>query len=191
MKRTSWTILALCLMAPLIPACDGGSGSAGVTAGTGHLSIHLTDAPIDLSTVRSVIVTIDGVTVYGGRLLNGDDIPPRDLMTHPETFDLLTLTGGATTLLAEGDLSAGMYNRIRLHVSSASLEFLDGTTAPLKIESNKVDVPIPFEVGVDAFEEITLDFQADASVHVNETGNDKYILRPVVTPVRDGGNGSD
>jgi hypothetical protein len=31
--------------------------------------------------------------------------------------------------------------------------------------------------------ELTLDFQADASVHVTETGSDKYILRPVVTPV--------
>jgi hypothetical protein len=104
-------------------------------------------------------------------------------MTYPETFDLLTLTGGATTLLADGELPAGFYSRIRMGVASAALTFLDGTVVELKIESNKVDVPIRFEVSSDDVTPILLDFQADASVHVTGTGSGKYVLRPVVTPV--------
>jgi len=147
----------------------------------------MTDAPIDLTTVQSVMVTIDGVILYGSGDSDGDmpEVNPVGavpILTHPDTFDLLTLTGGATTLLASGEAPAGGYQRIRLEVSKAELIFKDGTIEPLKLESGKVDVPIPFDLGVDETQTLTLDFDAAASVQVNLTGSDKYILRPVVTP---------
>ena len=169
----------------LLLSCNGGSSHSG---GTGTVQVHLTDAPIDLSTVQSVTVTISGVIVYRGG--GGDAMMPQvddggsiELITHPETFDLLTLTGGATTLLASGEVPAGSYQRIRLEISDAKLTYKDGTEAPLKIDSNKVDIPIPFHVTVDQTTGMTLDFDAGASVQVNSTGSDVLILRPVVTPV--------
>jgi hypothetical protein len=45
-----------------------------------------------------------------------------------------------------------------------------------------VDVPIQFEVGSGETEQMTLDFDAAASVQVNETASGEFILRPVVTP---------
>ena len=168
----------------LILSCNSGSDHTG---GTGTVQVHLTDAPIDLSTVQSVTVTITGVIVYRG---GGDTMMPQvedggsiQLVTHPETFDLLTLTGGATTLLASGEVPAGNYQRIRLEISDAKLTYKDGTEAPLKIDSNKVDIPIPFHVGVDQTSTMTLDFDAAASVQVNDTASGTLILRPVVTPV--------
>lgn len=181
MRRTSLVSYALLALVLLFSACDG--GSARISGGSGELEVHLTDAPLDLATVSSVMVTIDAVTVYGGMELDGTEVPPIELLTHPDTFDLLTLTDGATMLLADGELPAGFYQRIRMGISAASLTFLDGTMVDLKIESNKVDVPIQFEVSADDLMELVLDFQADASVHVTETGDDRYILRPVVTPV--------
>lgn len=174
-------LLAGCLCLAL--ACS--SGSASVHAGTGTIQIHLTDAPIDLSTVEKVEVTITDVIVYPG---DDADMPsveggPIVLMTHPETFDLLTLTDGATTLLASGEVPAGDYQRIRLDISDATLTRKDGTTEALKIESGKVDVPIRFHVAADAVNPMTLDFDAGASVQVNETASDTFILRPVVTPL--------
>jgi len=174
-------LLAGCLVLTL--ACS--SGSASVHGGTGTIQVHLTDAPIDLTTVEKVEVTITDVIVYPGE---DDGMPtvsggPTVLLTHPETFDLLTLTGGATTLLASGEVLAGDYQRIRLEISEATLTYKDGTTAPLKIDSGKVDVPIRFHVGVDETNALTLDFDAGASVQVNQTGTDTLILRPVVTPV--------
>ncbi len=192
MRRASVVSNALLALVLLFSACDGSDGGgAEISGGFGELEVHLTDAPLDLATVSSVMVTIDSVTVYGGTELDGTEVPPIELLTSPDTFDLLTLTGGATTLLANGDLPAGFYQRIRLGISAASLTFLDGTTADLKIESNKVDVPILFEVSAGDLMEVVLDFQADASVHVTETGNDRYILRPVVTPVSFPGDDPD
>jgi len=179
-------LAATALVAAAVPACSSGSGSAHVAAGTGTVQIHLTDAPLDLSTVESVMVTITSVVLYPG---DDSGLPsgtppgtPITLMTHPETFDLLTLTGGASTLLASGEVPAGRYERIRLEVSQAELTWKDGTTDPLKLDSGKVDVPIPFDLAVGEDESITLDFDAAASVKVNETASDKLILRPVVTP---------
>jgi hypothetical protein len=179
-------IAAMVVLAALLQGCGSdGSFSARLDKGTGTLNVHLTDAPIDLSNVRSVDVTITGVIVYPGDEMLPDPAPgsPLSLMSHPETFDLLTLTGGATTLLASGEVPAGTYSRIRLEISDATLTYNDGTTRPLKIEPGKVDVPIRFEVGVDDEEQLTLDFDAAASVMVNETAGEELILRPVVTPV--------
>jgi uncharacterized protein DUF4382 len=180
--RTVPTFVFLLLSLTILAACQG-SGSASVSGGVGRLEIHLTDAPIDLSTVASVTVTITDVLVYSGvEGMDGDTGSPIVLTTHPGTFDLLTLTGGATTLLASGEVPAGFYQRIRLQISSAELTYKDGSMVSLKIDSNKVDVPIGFQVRVGADASIILDFNAAASVQVNETASDQLILRPVVTP---------
>ena len=203
MNRTTIITRALVL---LVTATLFGCNGSGNLHGTvdfsssdqgGVLQINLTDAPLDLSTVSGVIVTIESVLVYpaddGGAcevptpLPDPQDpdesCPPIVIMNHPGTFDLLTLTDGATALLAEAMLPSGFYQRIRLVVASANLVFQDQSSAELKIEPHKVDVPIRFELTNGGTTSITLDFQADASVKVNETSGDKYILRSVVTPV--------
>jgi len=185
-QLTSPCQMAAVALTALLLGCGGdGAVAARVEGGTGTINVHLTDAPIDLSTVQSVDVTITGVIVYPAEGSMPDPAPgsPISLMTHPETFNLLSLTGGATTLLASGEVPAGSYSRIRLEVSDAVLTYKDGTTQPLKIEPEKVDVPIAFDVGVDEQSQVTLDFDAGASVKVNETSSEKLILRPVVTPV--------
>jgi hypothetical protein len=262
----------------VLAACNSSGGyqdGLGLTSvsGTGFLQVHLTDKPIDLNTVESVMVTIDEVKVYPADEQSCDDVCDCDdpdcddpdcddpdttddvcddpdcddhfeadgvcddpdcedsgmtgtiddeicddpdcddhfeadgicddpdcgddpdlcpdgcpdgpvvIMDHPETFDLLTLTDGATELLAEAGLPACDYSRIRLGVANAQLIFKDETMEELKIESHKIDIPIPFTITADEMMSIVLDFEADGSVKVNETGNGKYILRPVVTPV--------
>jgi hypothetical protein len=182
------TVRRLLGIAALVLLCScNGSGSGSFSAGTGTLQIHMTDAPIDLSTVQSVNVTIAGVTVFpeesSGPMGMATETAPISLVNFPATFDLLTLTNGATTLLASGEVPAGPYGRIRLAISDAVLVNKDGTTAALKIDSNKVDVPIRFQVSVGGTSNLTLDFNAAASVQVNQTGSGEYILRPVVTPI--------
>ncbi len=189
MRNSVLTIpLSLALAAAsLLCGCNSMGGSSRNSGGTGMLQVRLTDAPIDLSTVQSVNVTITGVVVFPEETTNpmGTLVEPgpTTLMTHPATFDLLTLTGGATTLLASGEVPAGTYSRIHLDISDATLVNKDGTTASLQIESNKVDVPIQFQVSAGTNSTVTLDFNAGASVQVNQTGAGQFILRPVVTPV--------
>ena len=169
-----------------ITACTHNSASQ-TGSGMGMVNVRMIDAPIDLSNVQSVNVTLTGVTVYPEETMNPTGMVSEtgaiSLMTHPTTFDLLTLTGGASALLASGEVPAGDYSRIRLEVSDATLVYKDSTTQSLKIESNKVDVPIQFHVTVGADNSVTLDFNAAASVQVNDTASGTFILRPVVTPV--------
>jgi uncharacterized protein DUF4382 len=175
-------------------ACNQSSGGTHHSSGTATLNVHLTDAPIDLSNVQSVNVTLTGVIVYpedddvefevpevGKDMEQETQTHPITLLSHPATFDLMTLTGGVSTLLASGEVPAGEYGRIRLEISNAEIVYKDATTAPLKIESNKVDIPIEFKLSVNQDASITLDFDAAASVQVNETATGSLILRPVVT----------
>jgi len=183
-----WAVAPILCLALL--GCSQGSFSARVDNGTGTVNIFLTDAPLDLAGVTSVNVTLTDVVLFpkdsdsSGEMLAGDldARTPVVIVSHPATFDLLTLTGGATALLGTDEVPAGGYARIRLEVSSAELVYQDGTTAPLKIESGKVDVPIQFSVAQDETTGVVLDFDAAASVQVNETASGTLILRPVVTP---------
>ncbi len=186
--HTRYLVTTFSLVACLaLFGCNGMGSHADRSAGTGTLQIKMTDAPIDLSTVQSVNVTLTGVSVFPQETTSmmgmSMDAGPIALMSFPATFDLLTLTGGATTLLASGPVPAGDYSRIHLDISDATLINKDGTTEPLKIDSGKVDVPIAFKVTAGATTTMTLDFNAAASVQVNETGGSTFILRPVVTPM--------
>ena len=182
MKRA----MVLCLfLGPMLLAAGcagGGDDGVGSTGGTGHLAVQLTDAPLDIDTVQSVNVTIDSVTVWPGDS-GGSEHEKIELMPHAETFDLLTLTDGVTTLLAEDDLPAGFYTKIRLGVPEANMVFKDQTVVDLKLSSEKVDINLPFSIALSEALVVTLDFDAAASLHIVGTGSGKYILRPVVNAV--------
>jgi hypothetical protein len=165
-----------------LAGCPGGDDGVGSTGGDGHLTVRLTDSPLNIDTVQSVHVMIDSVEVFVAD--SGDSEGGRiELMPHAETFDLLTLTGGVTELLAAGDLPAGFYKKIRLGVPEADIVFKDQTVADLKLDSRKVDINLPFEIALSESLVVTLDFDAAASLHIVETGSGRYILRPVVTAV--------
>lgn len=196
MRRLLFLLPFLAFLSILLfaAACNQSSGGTHHSSGTATLNVRLTDAPINMSNVQSVNVTLAGVIAYpedddvefdvpevGKEMEQETAAHPISLMSHPATFDLLTLTGGVSTLLASGEVPAGKYSRIRLEVSSAEIVYQDATTAPLKLDSNKVDVPIHFDLTVQEDASITLDFDAAASVQVNETAPGTLILRPVVT----------
>ena len=173
-------------------ACDTGS-SPGSRAG---VSVYLTDAPIDLTGVHAVNVTIHDVVLYptdsgtgdaGGISIGTGPIAlPGDL-----TLNLLDFQGGKVTFLGSQGVPAASYTRIRLEVTSAELVRDDDgdpltpdIVEPVTVPSGKVDVPVPFELTADETMQITLDFDAASSVQVNSTnGKNTYLLRPVVTPV--------
>jgi hypothetical protein len=52
------------------------------------------------------------------------------------------------------------------------------------VPSGKVDVVVPFTISAGELTEIVLDFDAALSVHLHETGNHRYILRPVINGSR-------
>lgn len=182
--------LALAALAALGLSCN--NDSTKTPAGT--VRVNLTDAPIDLTGVSAVNVTVSDVLLYpttegdGG----GVELPDGPIsVAGGLTLNLLDYRDGQTVFIASGEVLTGRYERIRLQVVSAEIvrdDDADPTTPeivePVFVPSSKVDVPISFTITQDAALEVTLDFDAQGSVQVNETpGQHQYILRPVVTPV--------
>ncbi len=171
------------------------SSDGTVTPNESHVRILLTDKPLDLSTVSAVNVTLERMILFQ-RNDNGDEEAhpmrtPGVVAGEGLTVNLLELRDGNTTLIADGEVPAGEYLKLRMEIASAELVYDDDgdpdtpeVTSPIFVPSGKVDVPVPFTVSEGEDVEIVLDFDAELSVQVNETpGMHPFILRPVVTPV--------
>lgn len=184
MKR--FHVIGLVLIIVVLAACQHG------TTGKSCVSVFLTDAPIDLNGVSAVNVTLSGVVLYpaddtgdagGVELASGPISMPGDL-----TINLLDFRNGATTFVGSAKVSDGSYRRIRLEIASAELVRDDDgdpntpdVVSPIVVPSGKVDVVAPFQLSQGEDLALTLDFDAQASVQVNQTnGNNTYLLRPVI-----------
>jgi len=162
-------------------------------SGGGNLSVYLTDAPIDLDNVTAVNVAIASMSVLPvcddpdadcPRILL-DLVPPEG--SEGVIVNLLDYRDGAVILMVSEEIPEGAYEKIRMEISAASLhrdEDLDpetpDTMEDIFLPSGRVDVVVPFTISAGEETEVILDFDAALSVQVNETGNHRYILRPVI-----------
>lgn len=148
---------------------DSGGGSAA-------FSLYMIDAPVDEA--DEINITVAGVSV------NGPD-GWIDLAVTPARYNLLELMNNAGVTLAEQDLPEGDYGEIRLVVEC------DGDEAPeIVIEGESFPLTVPsgctsgfklkgeFTVAQGAETVLVMDFDMSKSVH--QTGNGKYMLKPVV-----------
>jgi len=179
--------IGIAAMLVLAPACESDpTGPAG-----GNVNVFLTDAPLDLTGVLAVNVTVTDITLFGG----GEDAEgvtvPVDLTSEGIALNLLEFRDGSVILIGTAIVAPGVFERIRLGIASATLvhdhdgdETTPALEEPIEVPSGKVDVPIEFVVAEGEDIDVTLDFDAQASVQVNSTsGQPQYLLRPVITPV--------
>ena len=189
MNRKNLAILSLVLVpilgVTLMTACSDG------TSGRSTVSVLLTDAPIDLSGVSAVNVTLTGVLLQPAGDANGGSVILPLVIEGEMVVNLLDYQNGQVVVIASGDAPFGNYARIRMLVSRAELVRDDDgdpdtpeVVEPIFQPSNKVDVPVPFSLSGGENLEVTLDFDAALSVQVNHTnGQHPYILRPVINVV--------
>jgi len=173
--------LALILIFSAMTSCanDGVSG-------IGTVQVFLTDAPLDLSTVSAVNVTVTELSLKTAADENGNTEKLSLVGGEPWVVNLLDYQDGNSVLMASGDVPSGDYSRIRFVVSAAELVMDDDgdpetpdVVEPIFNPSGKVDIPVAFLVSAGMDMSITLDFDAELSVQVNETGGQHpYILRP-------------
>lgn len=178
--RPTLALVALGLSLGLAAGCgDGGPSSPGY----GTMRVRMTDAPGDFDEVNLVLTEVsvrrdgaapdsDSVDVDGEWIVLSDG---------PATYDLMDLRNGVFATIGEADLPAGSYSQVRLKIGSGSTIVVDGTSHPLVIPSGSqsgLKLVGDFDVTDGGTTDIGLDFDAARSIH--ETGNGKWMMKPVV-----------
>jgi hypothetical protein len=189
-------VLALALTATLAACGDGSSGAVAVNSGTGTVVVVVTDAPTD--EFLQIWVTVRKVELLGAQ-------GHYTLFEGRRTFDLLTMREDARLLSLGRDVPAGEWSKIRLHVEDVRMirlvdedeagtivacptdvtpdtGFVCESIRPKVGGNGKIDLnprgPLTVRSGDLVF--VQLDLDAEKSIHVVETGNERWIFRPVV-----------
>jgi hypothetical protein len=174
--------IAMLLGLSLFVAACGGSGDGGVPQdqATGTVALLLTDMPTDdLDEINLNVVEAILIGGAGQQTLFSD-------ADNPIEIDLLHLENFSQPIAFE-DVPVGVYTKLRLQISNLKLvEYVeDGSdnvyTPPLPA-NGKIDLlhPEGFEVLPGRTLVVELDMDANKSIHVVQTGNSKYRMRPVV-----------
>ncbi|MGM0546922.1 MAG: DUF4382 domain-containing protein [Bacteroidota bacterium] len=187
-KSTVYRVLQGTLMIGLIAfvavSC-GDINTSGTNAEKAQMNVNLTDAPGDYQEVN---VDVQGLRVHytpaSNDTVSTDSADGKwiDLPVEPMKVNLLELTNGVDTLLAEAELDPGHYKELRLILGDDNTVMVDSTTQDLKVPSGQQSgYKIKFKTDLEAGDDIdvVVDFDAGRSVH--KAGNSgKYILKPVL-----------
>ena len=138
-------------------------------------SVKMTDAPgayksIMLNVKEIQVITSDGMTT---------------MPVGNEPFDVLDFRMGKDTLLASEDIAAGHLQEIRLVLNDTGNEVVIGgvrhnLTTP-SAQSSGLKIKLNADLTAGAEYTLLLDF--DAARSIVKTGNNKYILKPVIRAI--------
>ncbi|WP_435100866.1 DUF4382 domain-containing protein [Halarchaeum sp. P4] len=176
MQRQSLLALAMVALVALA-GCSTAPGGDGGEAGTGTMTVYLSDQPGAIEDFEHLNVTVSSVGFHkvnasSGGNQSGNESGEWIQKNVTGTYDLTQLKGQNATNLTQLGLPNGTYNNVFIHVSEVNGTLTDGTHPDVKLPSNKLHVQANFTIG--SGEEAT--FVYDVRVH--ETGNGKYIIRP-------------
>jgi hypothetical protein len=173
MKNLLKSVMLLGLLSVGMQACKKDDPDPMPESQTATVNMHLKDAPGDYDAVwlnvQSVEVTMEGKAAV-------QLIPFR-----PGMYDIMKFRNGLDTLLLRGTVPVGKVGQIRLILGDGNTVVVDGVPQPLTTPSAqesglKLNVNETFVAG--GAYDIWLDFDAGKSIH--ETGNGKYMLKPVI-----------
>lgn len=146
------------------------------TTGNGSIKMYLVDSPASFD---SVIIFVERVEVHrsGNDSTSGWFVINNTL----RSFDLLQLVNGASAVLGDSVLAAGTYSQIRLILAEGNYVIDNGVKHDLTVPSGTqtgIKLNHAFTILPNTLYELLLDFNVDKSIHI--TGNNKYMLKPVI-----------
>lgn len=141
--------------------------------GTSKLTIQLTDNPYNATEVN---VQILQVRVN----FRGDSTGWIDLDTKDSIYNLLDLQNGVVTPLAQGNVPTDTLREIRFILGDSNSIKIGNDVFPMKVPSgSESGLKIKLNKKLNAtLDSLVIDF--DAALSIIKTGNDKYILKPVL-----------
>lgn len=170
-------LLLIAAAALAITGCEKSTVESG--PGPGELKLYLVDSPGEYDEVNIIVARVevhnsDTDTLTGWSVINNT----------PSSYDLLKLRNGANSILGDAKLAPGHYTQLRLMIDSGSNVVVGGILHPLVIPSGMesgIKLTHAFTIESDKLYELTLDFDANASV--KELGSDTYKLQPTIRVV--------
>jgi len=156
------------------------------------MQVSLTDAPAAYDEVNIEIIQVlvnqnSDAEEPDEDAEDGDDNEENgwySIMDDSMTVNLLDYQNGATLNLGETELEAGRYNQIRLMLGDDNTVVIDGETYALvtpSAQQSGYKLNVQAEVEEGQVYDLVIDF--DASQSITRTGNDRYILKPVLRTV--------
>jgi len=155
-------------------SCQRETSSSGNKA---RIQIYLTDDPGDY---EAVVIDVKEIKInYSSDSSRGWEPLPGVI---PGKYDIIRLLNGKDTLLADAEINTGKIEQIRLVLGPENyIKLLSGPVIPLQTPSAQQS-GLKLNIHQDVVSGITykllLDF--DAARSVVKTGNNKYILKPVI-----------
>lgn len=154
-----------------LAACNNHDDNAGLT----KMNVRLTDGP---GAYDALYLSVKEVQVFSSA-------GQSTLTVNSNPFNVLNFRMGKDTLIASQDIPSGTIQEVRLVLNNTGNNVvINGVSYPLTTPSGqssgvKLKVHDDLEPGV-AYT-MTLDF--DAATSVVQTGNGKYILKPVIRAI--------
>jgi hypothetical protein len=183
-KGIVWTVVVLIVLIGLVvlftgdnkPGQNAGTeptSTQPLLSGTGRVVVAITDAAVGLETISKINMTIDEVSL---RNASGTFTT---VSSNDTQFDLLALkNSGQLALAADATIPAGVYNQVRVVIKDVQVVKKAGGTITAKLPSGEFKYNTNMTVQGGSTNTISLDFLADASLHL--AGNGTYIFAPVV-----------
>jgi hypothetical protein len=171
------TLAAVAFMASIILisySCK--KNDSGISSGTAKFQVYLTDDPGNYQEVRidvrDILINYSSDTAQGWKSLGN---------VKTGIYDILKLVNDKDTMLASADIMQGRIQQIRLVLGQNNYVKVDGVDYPLETPSAQqsgLKLNIHQDVNEGILYKLLLDF--DASRSIVRTGNNKYILKPVI-----------
>jgi hypothetical protein len=149
--------------------------------GMGTFQVRMTDAPGPYDQVNIDLQSVE---------VNTDATGWHTLTVNSGMYNLLDYMNGNDTLIASSMLGAGHISQIRLILGPNSNVVVNGVTYDLttpSAEQSGLKINIDQQIDADVTYAVLLDFDAARSIH--QTGNGKYMLKPVIRAVAVGLDG--
>lgn len=151
-----------------------------------RIQVWLTDAPGDYQEVN---IDLQAVEVHASE--NDSEQGWKAIDATPKVYNLLDLTNGRETLLGDLELPTGRLSQIRLKLGEANTVKVNDQSFPLITPSAqqsglKIQINEVLTEGITY--KILLDF--DAAKSIVRTGNNSYLLKPVIRALTEAQDGA-
>ena len=167
MRTRYLLIFLLVLMLAFVYSCKKKEPEMGL------MNIRLTDAPGDYQSVK---LDIRKVKIHSNK-----SHPLADwieLTTNSGVYDMIQLSNGIDTLLANGELPVGDFHTLRIEVGNANTVTANGGMFPLIVPENKIEIPLGANVSEEEESHYLVDIDVRSSIVKDSSGN--YVFSPSI-----------